>query len=323
MKVRSKRFIVISTGLAALAAAGVVVADWPLIVTHYHLFRLDRAKLREDAIPHIDALLLGARNPRSSALVAASLGTRREALTYWVFQTIAEAASPETNAKGFPLPLLPLAAVRPWLASLGERLERDDGLLRAWAHFVRWRELDRVVSPDLSCDDSSNEIQNSVPGFIITVFAGPVFDRVPWPLADLARSDPEAAEAWLRLFDVLRLSRAWTLGAPITGVTGIETPVTERNVLAGWRRVRTALANVIAWRKENRSLLRLDPEQGRCVVAPRTAGAGDRTPHGSMLDIPEPAEPLPGWTAPVLETRGVPGPSLIPSWGRSRAPVKL
>jgi hypothetical protein len=271
VKVRSKRFIVISTGLVALVAAGLLAADWPLVVTHYHLFRLDGAKTREDAISHIDALLLGARNPRSSALVAASLGTRREAMTYWVFQTIAEAASPESQKNGPPLPSL--APVRPWLASIGERLERDDGLLRAWAHFVRWSDLDQVVSPNFSLDDGSNELQNSVPGFLLTVFAGPVFETVPWPLSQLAEGDPDAAEAWLRLFDILRLSRAWTLEAPIAGVTEIETPVSSRNARSGWRRVRTALATVAAWKKANRP--------------------------GAEPVIPRPADPLPDWRASV------------------------
>jgi hypothetical protein len=270
MQARRKRFILISTGLLALAAAGVLVADWPLVATQYRLFRLDAARTWGEAMPHIDALLARAGNPRSSALVAASLGTRREALTYWVLQTIAGSARQGHKS----MYLASLAPALPWILSLGERLERDDELLRVWAHFIRWRELEKVLLVDMPLEKAASDFQNTVPGFLITVLAGPVFETTPPSLAALVRDDPLAAEAWLRLVDLLRLGRACALGAPLEGVTEIETPVLEGNARDGWRRVRTALSRVIAWRKANRP---------------------------GETALPRPADPLPGWRGSVLE----------------------
>ena len=272
MKARRKRFIVILAGIVALAAVGLLVADWPLVATQYQLFRLDGARTREAATPHIDALLVRARNPRSSDLVAASLGTRREALTYWVLDAIAARAGVDPKRGGTKAQSL--APVVPWIVSLGERLERDDELLRVWAHFVGWRDLESIALGGLPIDQATSDAQNTVPGFLITVLAGPIFETTPWPLSDLVANDAAGAEGWLRLFDLLRLARARTLGAPLDGVTEIETPVSLENVRRSWRRVRIALSRVNAWRKANR------PGEGALV---------------------RPPDPLPGWRGSVLE----------------------
>jgi hypothetical protein len=118
---------------AGVLAAALAAADWRLVRAEYHAFRLNRAESREEAEPHLEALIdLAGHEPAARAVVA-KLGAERQWLTYWVFERIVTLdISPPSNASSEAGRLLP------WLREMVSRLERDLSVSEAWAHYLRW-----------------------------------------------------------------------------------------------------------------------------------------------------------------------------------------
>jgi hypothetical protein len=296
---RSRKIIVTLALLgAALLATALATADWRLLRTEYHAFRLNRAQTREAAEPHLEALLgLAAHEPAAKALVA-KLGAERQLLTYWVLRQVTalvdlDIDGPDTPEARYVVRFLP------WLRGMVARCERDDPFTAAGAHFVRWNGRGFLADQEAAATSTAN---NAV-GFVAAVLLAPLFSNLAKSIGEeieeKARRHPEWFETLLRGQHLLLREQLWTSGAPATrDFTAWTGPgLTSEQLFAYAEALEEAQKDALRWWSAERAALDFDPASGRFVKR----DGGDHVKRSSPPAVPRPQLPLPRWQGPVPE----------------------
>jgi hypothetical protein len=285
---------------AAAAVAGLLffAADWGLIRNEYHALCLNRARTEADAEPHVRALLDRARDPRASLALVAKLGERHPRLTFWVFGHFRELERQANTTRDLGTIGASLIATLPWLRHFGARLERDPGLLAAWAHYLRWSEALKWQKISSFCCPPPvvvKPLRLDGLGLLPTVFLSPRFEVKAGEALAPSGEPLAGTEALLRLWHACLTAKWWTQGA--SAAHGIALPaepgpeaLTEEAVA-----IEDLDVEVAAWFSGRLAALRFALDSGRC----REAAPG----AGNLFDLAKsdivPAAPLPGWEEEV------------------------
>jgi hypothetical protein len=259
---RTRRLWILSiAGGSALLVVGGFAASWPLLLARYRCQRLDQASTFAEAKPWLDLLTAdaGEATVGSEALLS-SLGGSRQRLTAWFFQGVADRALPAGIVQSFAV-----------------RIERDEALLAAWSHYVRWA-LGSETWQYLSglSRPAAETIAGSFPCHtpVNTIHIHGSQDAMAVTLVRVAQDPTKQAE---------RLALAWYLG--MTPLPRLDEDIEAR--LAAW------LAGA---RPFLRHLVH-DEALGRCKREEEFEPLPTLTPF-SERGLPLPQAPLPGWTGP-------------------------
>ncbi|MBI4600930.1 MAG: hypothetical protein HY721_03130 [Planctomycetes bacterium] len=293
-RARRRLWIVAAAGIAAACVLGAaVVGYWDVILTHYRAHRLEEARTFEEAAPWLDELLSGAARPPAARSFLETLGAARPWRTFWFFARVADGASEKS----------------PLVEAFAGRLPRDERLLAAWSHFVRWQrgpglwaELD-AMSPHMA------EVPES--GFRCATFvqSGDFVVRVGQAGGTSTGSFPGGGSSFLPLLSTATVdfgslsSSLEAVGiAWFLGLSPVPRPSEEpRKALEAWLgRFRPFLLDTT-----------YDPARGRC----KREGEEDPAPTSKAFaerDLPVPDVPLPGWKGPVPAWPGQQQTLLLP-----------
>ncbi len=275
---RKRAALVLVAVLAPAAVVAVLGVDWRLVRTHWHTWRVDRARTYQEAVPWLESLEEDARYPPSSARIVAELGAERQYFTFWVFWRFVELSKEEGGPQREEIIPIRLGRMLPILKEMCRRAEEDEEFLAAWAHFIhwggpaRWQVLGEVSKPARNPSLVSG-LTDLLGAILLSGFKLDFSDEI----AAFAEKHPEAFEAVLRLIHLCLLGEARILGmSPLPEQPDYRLPRSKEEAISREKEGLDARAQILAW-------LRQHPEEARdkrdWIVTP-------------------PILPLPGWTGP-------------------------
>lgn len=195
---RRKIFVLALAGIAALVLVGFVVGDWPVLVAHYHTWRIQEAETYEAAQPWLEEFHASAKNHHAASAFVNGLRPGRERLMTWFFAWLEHAEKPE--------PVL--------IEAFEKRLQRDEMLLASWSHYLRWRRGPELwsylssLSPSQPVDEAE-DTEDLVINYPCGTGPGGILQQISFQTMDEINGDTEESLIQAQLST---LGIAWFVG---------------------------------------------------------------------------------------------------------------